>query len=111
MGSEMCIRDSHKDYIRSQVKECISEFSMCKEEQQWFDLLHSELDKSQTDERRARYANDFVRAELALNKIRGTDTLTIEPMLQRYFDRYDPDNVTQGSRPGAHFDGKQKPTV
>jgi len=103
--------DDHKDYIRQQVKECIDEFKMCKEEQQWFDLLHSELDKTQTDERRIRYANDFVRAELALNKIRGTDTLTIEPMLQRYFDRYDPNNVTEGSRPGAHFDGKPKPTA
>jgi hypothetical protein len=87
---------------------------MCKEEQQWFDLLHSELDKTQTEERRIRYANDFVRAELALNKIRGTSTLEIEPMLQRYFDRYDPNNITEGDktgRPGAHFDGKPKPTV
>lgn len=106
--------DDHKDYIREQVQECITEFNMCKEEQQWFDLLHSELDKTQTEERRIRYANDFVRAELALNKIRGTSTLEIEPMLQRYFDRYDPNNITEGDktgRPGAHFDGKPKPTV
>ena len=103
--------DDHKDYIRQQVQECIVEFDMNKDEQQWFDLLHSELDKTQTDERKVRYANDFVRAELALNKIRGTDTVTIEPMLQRYFDRYDAQNVTEGLRPGAHFDGKPKPTA
>ncbi len=106
--------EDHKDYIRQQVKECITEFNMCKQEQQWFDLLHSELDKTQTDERRKRYANDYVRAELALDKIRNTSSLTIEPMLQRYFDRYDPNNVTHGDktgRPGAHFDGKPKPTV
>lgn len=103
--------DDHKDYIRQQVQECIVEFDMNKDEQQWFDLLHSELNKTQIDERKARYANDFVRAELALNKIRGTDTVTLEPMLQRYFDRYDAKNVTEGSRPGAHFDGKPKPTA
>ena len=59
---------------------------MTPDEQQWFDLLHSELNKTQTDERRIRYANDFVRAELALNKIRKTDTVFIEPHAQRYFD-------------------------
>ena len=74
------------DYIRQQVQECIVEFDMNKDEQQWFDLLHSELNKTQTDERKVRYANDFVRAELALNKIiRGTDTVTLKPNATKIF--------------------------
>ena len=67
------------------MQECIVEFDMNKDEQQWFDLLHSELNKTQTDERKVRYANDFVRAELALNKIRGTDTVDIEPNATKIF--------------------------
>jgi hypothetical protein len=104
--------DDHKDWVRSQVQECIDEFYMTKREIRWFDWLHSELNKSQGD-RAIRYANDFVRAELALNKIRGTNTLEIEPMLQRYFDRYDPSNITpsEHGRPAAQFDGKPKPTA
>jgi hypothetical protein len=105
--------DDHKDYVRSQIQECIDEYKMTPDEIRWFDLAHSELNKTQ-DDRAVRYANDFVRAELALNKIRGTDTLSIEPMLQRYFDRYDPENITHGDktgRPGAQFAGKPKPTV
>lgn len=105
--------DDHKEYVRNQVNECIAEYEMAPDEIIWFEQLHSELNKSQGD-RAARYANDFVRAELALNKIRGTNTLEIEPMLKRYFDRYDPENVTDtitNGRPGAQFDGKPKPTV
>jgi len=105
--------DDHKDYVREQIQECITEFEMTPKEIKWFDLAHSELDKNQ-GERAARYANDFVRAELALNKIRGTDTLSIEPMLQRYFDNYNPENITHGDktgRPAAQFGGKPKPTV
>ena len=105
--------DDHKDYVRQQIQECITEYAMTPEEIKWFDLAWSQLDKTQ-DERNSTYANDFVKAELALNKIRGTDTLTIEPMLKRYFDRYDPtkttDTVTHG-RPGAQFNGKPKPTA
>jgi len=104
----------HKNFIKDEVQASIKEYSMDEDEIQWFDLLYSELEKEQTDERKIRYANDFVRAELALNKIRNTNTLEIEPMLKRYFDRYDKGNVTHGDktgRPGAHFDGKPKPTV
>ena len=104
--------EDHKDWIREQVQECIVEFDMTEREQRWFDWLHSELNKTQGD-RAERYANDYVRAELALNKIRGTNTLEIEPMLQRYFDRYDPENITpsEHGRPAAQFGGKPKPTA
>lgn len=104
--------EDHKDWIRDQVQQCITEFSMDEREQRWFDWLHSELDKTQED-RATRYANDYVRAELALNKVRGTNTLEIEPMLQRYFDRYDPENITpsEHGRPAAQFGGKPKPTA
>ena len=85
ISSVSWLDDDLKDYIRQQVQECIVEFDMNKDEQQWFDLLHSELNKTQTDERKVRYANDFVRAELALNKIRGTDTVDIEPNATKIF--------------------------
>ena len=98
----------HKEWIREQMQECIDEFNMTPKEAQWFDWAHSELNKTQESDTARRWANDYVRAELALDKIRKTNTLEIEPMLQRYFDRYDPTNVTDG-RPGAHFGGKEKP--
>ena len=106
--------NDHKDFIREEVYKTIKKYNMTAEEQKWFDLLNSELDKNQPEERKIKYANDFVRAENALNKIRKTNTLKIEPKLKRYFDRYDQTNITHGDRtgrPGAHFDGKPKPTV
>lgn len=103
--------DDHKEWIHQQVDECITDFDMQPDEVKWLDWVHSELNKSQDPDVAIRWANDFVRAETELNKIRGTDTLAIEPMLQRYFDRYDPENLTpsEHGRPGAHFGGKPKP--
>lgn len=105
--------EDHKDFVRKQMEECVTEFNMNDKEKSWFDVVYSELDKSQF-ERNTTYANDFVKAEKTLNKIRGTDTISIEPMLKRYFDRYDETNTTNTiaiGRPGAPFNGKPKPTV
>jgi len=88
----------------------------CTEKQSgWFKTAISELDKTQPDSRKRTWQNDFVRAEMALNKIRKTDTLKICPELSVWFDRYDENDLTPdkgtGANPGAHFDGKPKPAA
>lgn len=88
----------------------------CTEKQSsWFKTAISELDKTQPNERKRTWQNDFVRAEKALNNIRGTDTLKICPELSIWFDRYDENDLTpdkgKGANPGAHFDGKPKPAA
>lgn len=103
--------DDHKDFIKNQIHECYTEFNMTDIEKKWVSMVLRDLEYDHGD-RRERYMNDFVRAELALNKIRGTNTLDIEPMLERYFKRYNPQNVTNtivNGRPGTYFDDKPKP--
>lgn len=104
--------EDHKEYIRGQIQECITEFDMTTEEQTWFSSALNQLNKTQ-DDRNERYANDFVRANLALDEIRGQKTLSIEPMLKRYFERYDDKNVTSSEKfkPAAQFKGKPKPSA
>ena len=70
----------------------------------WFDTVYTELNYD-FKELNTKYANDFVKSNIALDKIRGTDTLKIAPFLKKYYDRYDKNNITDSSmfRPAAQF--------
>ena len=96
-----------KDLILDQIEHTIFVNQMSERDQMWFDTVYKELSYDFGD-LNSRYANDFVRAQKALDKIRGTDTLKIAPFLKKYYDRYDPNNLTEeGKRPSAQFkDGK-----
>ena len=100
--------DDHKEEILKLCNYCTSEFKMDENDKTnwWLDVVKSELNMktgahgkkhgSFTDPvDRARFANDYVKHQLALDKIRGTDTLKIVPEMKRYFDRYDPNHTTQ----------------
>ena len=73
----------------------IDEFKMTKKEIQWFRTIRSELNREIsghstqgiTAGKKKRLMLQFVRHQMALDEVRGTDTLAIEPQLQRYYDR------------------------
>lgn len=101
-----------KEAIRDEMEHMIFEFNM--EEKGiawWFDTAFVEMDYEFGDKCK-RYANDFVRANNALDKIRGTNLLDVCPQMQKYYDRYDPEDVTNaldGNRPAAQWaEGKPK---
>lgn len=105
--------DDHKQFVLSEVDHLIKSHDMQEDEIWWFDTLKSELNRD-FGALKERYANDFVRAQLALDKIRKTDTLSIEPELRRYFDRYNPADVSEvdekTKKPAAMFP-QGKPSV
>ena len=86
--------DDHKEHILSLIDQCKEVYNMTNSEMWWFDTLKSELNTDFKD-KRIIHCNDFVRHQLALDKIRNTHTLSITPQLQRYFDRYDSNNVSK----------------
>jgi ribosomal protein S17E len=87
--------DDHKKEINGLLDECIDDFKMNKKEQQWFRTIRSEVNREISGHttqaispgRKKRLMLQFVRHQMALDKVRGTDTLAIEPKLTRYFDR------------------------
>ena len=97
------------------VRETFESLDATEKQKSWFKTAFRELAREHPPERKATYQNDFVRAEKALNEIRGTDTLAICPEVKRYFDRYDETNLTpdkgKGANPGAMFGGKAKPAA
>ena len=107
--------DDHKEQIRNTIDDCVNKYNLTDKEKVWLKQAYSELDITHPEERKRTWQNDFVRAEMALNKIRGTDTLSVEPQLKRYFDNYDPTNLTPdkgtGANPGVFFAGLPKPAA
>lgn len=109
--STSILDDDQKDAVRNEIN------SLVKTDKQasWFKTAFRELERTHHPERRRTYQNDFVRAEKALNSIRGTDTVTICPEVKRFFDVYDETDLTpdkgKGANPGAMFDGKAKPAA
>ena len=71
-----------KDLILDQIEHTIFVNQMSERDQMWFDTVYKELSYDFGD-LNSRYANDFVRAQKALDKIRGTDTLKIAPFLTK----------------------------
>lgn len=79
----------------------------------WFDTAFVEMEYDFGPEKNVTYANDFIYANNALEKIRGgTTVLDVCPELKKYYDRYDENNRTDsygGNRPAAQFsEGKPK---
>ena len=107
--SVSCLDQDHKDLML----ETINNLEATEKQKQWLKIAVSELTKTQPEHLIATYQNDFVRANNALDEIRGESTLDICPELQRYYDRYDPSDLTpdkgNGANPGAQFGGKPKP--
>lgn len=93
-----------KDIIRDEIEQTIFFNKMNKDTLWWFDTVYTELNYD-FKELNTKYANDFVKSNIALDKIRGTDTLKIAPFLKKYYDRYDKNNITDSSmfRPAAQF--------
>tara|TARA_B100000085_G_scaffold218312_1_gene202934 strand:+ start:1089 stop:2501 length:1413 start_codon:yes stop_codon:yes gene_type:complete len=87
--------DDHKKEINKLLDECVEDYDMNKKEQQWFRTIRSEVNREISGHttqaispgRKKRLMLQFVRHQMALDKVRGTDTLSIEPKLERYFDR------------------------
>ena len=93
-----------KDIIRDEIEQTIFFNKMNKDTLWWFDTVYTELNYD-FKELNTKYANDFVKSNIALDKIIGTDTLKIAPFLKKYYDRYDKNNITDSSmfRPAAQF--------
>ena len=87
--------DDHKQEINKLLDECVEDYKMDKKEQQWFRTIRSEVNREISGHttqaispcRKKRLMLQFLRHQMALDKVRGTDTLAIEPKLERYFDR------------------------
>ena len=96
----------HKEFVLHEVSRAKKDFKMTSEESRWLQTMLSELERD-FGAKKDLYANDFVRAQLALDKIRKTNTVNIEPRLKRYFDRYDPNHVSlvdeKTKKPAAMF--------
>ena len=100
---------------KKELMDTINKLEANDKQRQWLKLAISELEKDQEPEMKLTWQNDFVRANNALDKIRGENTLDIFPELKRYYDRYDPTNLTpdkgKGANPGAMFGGRPKPAA
>jgi hypothetical protein len=81
--------EDHKEEIFSLIDLCIKKYEMREDEIWWFDTLKSDLLTNFSANEKYVLQNEFVKHQMALDKIRKTDTIKITKQLKKYFDRFD----------------------